>query len=267
MRNFLIVRPERAGAALVAVLVLCPPGYAQESGQYVSPWKTPWEYEGPRGADHWSELDPAYAACNRGKAQSPIEIRHTEKAKLPALRFEYRSQPLGYVINNGHTIRVNYPAGGAKDSYLVVGDTRYRLTQFHFHHPSEEIVRGTRYDMVLHLMHESAGGQVAGVAVMLRTGRANAVVEQLWGHMPAREGQIAVPGVELDPGGMLPSQRGYYRYEGSQTAPPCNEGITWFVLKRPVEVSAQQIEKFAQLYPNDVRPAQPLNGRVVMESE
>ena len=36
-------------------------------------WKTRWEYEGARGADHWSELDPAYAACN-GKGQSPIDI-------------------------------------------------------------------------------------------------------------------------------------------------------------------------------------------------
>jgi carbonic anhydrase len=33
-----------------------------------------------------------------------------------------------------------------------------------------------------------------------------------------------------------------------------------------VEISAQQIEAFAKLYPHDVRPLQPLNGRVVKES-
>jgi len=43
--------------------------------------------------------------------------------------------------------------------------------------------------------------------------------------------------------------------------------VEWFVLKTPVEVSAAQIAAFAALYPNDVRPPQPLNGRVVEESD
>jgi carbonic anhydrase len=46
-------------------------------------WKTRWEYEGAKGPDHWSELDPAYASCNAGMAQSPIDIEASEKAALP----------------------------------------------------------------------------------------------------------------------------------------------------------------------------------------
>jgi carbonic anhydrase len=38
------------------------------------------------------------------------------------------------------------------------------------------------------------------------------------------------------------------------------------VLKTPVEVSRTQINAFARLYPHDVRPVQPLNGRIVKES-
>src|SRR5690242_18498557 len=67
---------------------------------YVSPWKTPFTYQGPRGAAHWSSLDPAYETCNTGKAQSPIDIRDARKTHLPQLRFEYRSEPARYVINN-----------------------------------------------------------------------------------------------------------------------------------------------------------------------
>jgi carbonic anhydrase len=66
---------------------------------------------------------------------------------------------------------------------------------------------------------------------------------------------------------MFPSTLGYYVYPGSVTAPPCTEGVKWFVLKTPVEVSAAQIAAFAELYPNDARPPQPLNGRVVQESD
>jgi len=45
----------------------------------------------------------------------------------------------------------------------------------------------------------------------------------------------------------------YYMYEGSVTAPPCTEGVTWFVLKKPITVLPAQISAFAKLYPDDVR--------------
>jgi carbonic anhydrase len=241
---------------------------AQEAAQahpYVSPWRTPWSYEGERGNDHWGDLDPQYAAC-KGKAQSPIDIRNTEKTKLPALRFEYKEGPVKYVLNNGHTIRVNYYAPGSGD-FLIVGDKRFQLTQFHFHRPSEEYIHGKPYDMVVHLMHEADDGQVAAVAVLLKAGSTNVAIQRIWAHMPMSEGQVEVAGLELNPAALLPRDLGYYTYMGSQTAPPCNEGIIWIVLKTPVDISAEEISAFAALYPHDVRPLQPQNGRVVRESE
>ena len=237
---------------------------ANAAHQYVSPWRTPWTYEGPRGSDHWAELDSQYAACS-GKEQSPIDIQDTQKADLPELRFDYRPALIPYVTNNGATIRVNYEAPGSGD-FLIIGDTRYQLTQFHFHRPSEEYIRGKRFDMVLHLMHQSSDGKVAGVAILLKAGRMNATIAKLWAHMPMAEGDLKVDGLELNPLDLIPLMRGYYTYLGSQTAPPCNEGVTWFVLKTPLEISAQQIEAFAKLYPHDVRPLQPLNGRIVKET-
>jgi carbonic anhydrase len=232
-------------------------------------WRTPWDYEGPRGAERWSELDPEYAACS-GKEQSPIDIRNAQKANLPRLRFEYRSGPLRFLINNGHTIRVNYHDAPGTGNFLVVGEKRHQLTQFHFHRPSEEYIHGKPYDMVLHLMHLSDDGKVVGVAVLLKAGSANPTVQQIWEHMSATVGQIGkeedVAGVEINPAGMLPRDTAYYTYMGSLTAPPCTEGVAWFVLKTPLDISQEQISAFAQLYPHDVRPPQPLNGRIVKES-
>ena len=239
-------------------------------------WRTPWEYEGPTGADHWSDLDPAYATCNVGKEQSPIDIQGTEKAQLPALRFDSKSGPLKYLVNNGHTIRVNYHDAPGTGSQLIVGDGRYQLTQFHFHRPSEEYVHGKAFDMVAHLMYQSTDGKVVGVAVLLKAGRSNATIRQLWEHMPKSESKVLpdfshqeaeIVGVAINPGGLLPHDLAYYTYMGSVTAPPCTEGVRWYVLKTPVDISAQQIETFAKLYPHDVRPLQPLNGRVVQESQ
>jgi len=45
--------------------------------------------------------------------------------------------------NNGHTIEVRVNPG----SYIVAGGVRYNLIQFHFHHPSEEAVKGKLTDM------------------------------------------------------------------------------------------------------------------------
>lgn len=230
-------------------------------------WKTPWSYEGSTGPEHWGALDPAYAACNAGSAQSPIDIRSTAKEKLPTLRFDYHSGPLKYLINNGKTVRVNYHAPD-NENFLFVGEQRYQLTQFHFHRPSEESIRGETFAMVAHFMHESRDGKVAGVAVLLKSGSANTTVQQIWDYMPLVEGnEHEIPGVSIDPAGLLPRDFGYYTYEGSLTAPPCTEGVTWFVLKSPVEISSAQIAAFAKLYLHDVRPGQPLNGRIVRESE
>lgn len=235
-----------------------------EHEKYVSPWKTPWDYEGPRGAAHWSQLDPAYAACD-GKQQSPIDIADTEKADLPRLHFESKVGRLRYVINNGHTIRVNYhPRNG---NFLLVGGQRYELIQFHFHRPSEESISGRIYPMEVHLMYQSDDGQATGVTVFIEPGPSNPTAKKIWQHMRSAEGQNEVTNVQISPAGFLPRDtRDYFMYSGSVTAPPCTEGVTWFVLKKPITLSEEQIDAFAKLYPNDARPVQPLNGRVVKES-
>ena len=119
--------------------------------------------------------------------------------------------------------------------------------------------------MVAHLIRD---GEVAAVAVLLKAGNENTTVHQLWEHMsntPDKEEVIA--GVEVYPAGLLPRDTSYYTYMGSLTAPPCSEDVTWLELKTPLDISAEEISAFAQLYPHDVRPLQPLNGRVVKESQ
>jgi carbonic anhydrase len=237
-------------------------------------WKTRWEYAGPKGPDHWTELDPAYAACN-GRQQSPVDVVNPQKADLPVLRFESHSGPLKGLTNNGYTIRVNYHDAPGTGNFMWVGDERYQLIQFHFHRPSEETIHGKGAAMVAHLMYRSGDGKVLGVAVLLNAGKPNATVQAIWDHMPMTESKVRadfsheeeeVPGVMIDPGALLPKTFGYYTYMGSVTAPPCTEGVAWYILKTPMQLSSAQIKAFAKLYPHDVRAAQPLNGRIVKET-
>jgi carbonic anhydrase len=221
-----------------------------------------WSYEGEHGPAHWGDVKTDYAMCKTGKNQSPIDITGAVKADLPTIQFAYKTGPLR-MMNNGHSIQVNYPEG----SFITVDGKLYQLVQFHFHHPSEEKIKGKSFDMVAHLVHKNAEGYLAVVAVLMKKGRANAFLKTLWEHLPKEEGKGKVlANVPIDPSELLPAQRGYYTYTGSLTTPPCTEGVTWLVLKTPVELSGAQIDRFAHFYKHNARPVQPLGGRVVSES-
>lgn len=224
-----------------------------------------WSYKGEGGPGHWGALEKEYASCGLGKAQSPIDIKTKDAhaGNLPAINFDYKPSPLR-IIDNGHTVQVNYAPG----SSITVDGTRYELAQFHFHKPSEEKIDGKSFDMVAHLVHKDAQGNLAVVAVPLKAGSGNAVIATLWKNLPKeKEKEASVESVKIDATGLLPAARGYYTYQGSLTTPPCSEGVRWFVLKSPSTISATEVAAFGKLYATNARPVQPLNGREVQASK
>lgn len=122
--------------------------------------------------------------------------------------------------------------------------------------------------MTVHLVHMDENGKLAVVAVLLQEGSDNPLVRELWTDLPReKEKEELFDKVQIDISQILPSDRSYYTFSGSLTTPPCSEDVTWFVLKHPVTISAAEINQFSQLYRNDARPSQPLNDRVVLESQ
>lgn len=222
-----------------------------------------WSYGGAEGPDEWGKIDPSYAACSNGKAQSPIDIRGAKKTDLPPLTFAYHSVPLA-VVDNGHTIQVNYPPG----SFLTVAQKTYQLKQFHFHHPSEEHASGQTYDMEVHLVHADSEGKLAVVAVFFQKKDANKLLDSVWQNLPAEKGKVVdVPNVTLNANELLPPDHAYYTYVGSLTTPPCSEGVTWYVMKHPITLSEAQLALFAKLYPSDARPIQATNHRKILATK
>ncbi len=226
--------------------------------------KSHWSYDKGEGdPKHWSKLDPTYAVCATGTTESPIDIKGATPADLPALKMDYKAVPLN-IIDNGHTIQVNYAPG----STLTVGDKVYTLKQFHFHHPGEEHVAGKKFPLVAHLVHADAEGHLAVVAILFNEGAANPLLDTLWKDVPAeKEEAMDVPGVTVNVADLLPSSLGYYTYMGSLTTPPCSEGVTWYVLKSHETLSAGELADFAKHYPMNARPIQPTNGRKIEESK
>ena len=219
-----------------------------------------WSYEGATGPEHWGDLKSEFAACLAGKEQSPVDIGQVDikPGTLPEIQFHYKDTPLD-LVNTGHSIQVNDAAG----SFMDVGGERYQLRQLHFHHPSEERIDGQSFDMVIHLVHANSKGDLAVVAVLVRIGAANETFGKIESSFPETPSERKPPGVQINPSGLLPPKASYYTFRGSLTTPPCTEGVTWFVLKTPITISADQVKAFAAIFPHNARPIQPLGSRII----
>jgi carbonic anhydrase len=222
---------------------------------------TQWGYTGHNGPENWGTLSPDYQMCNIGKNQSPINITTSVDANLPAIKFNYKTPP-SQIINNGKTIQVNVKPG----SSIVVDGVTYELKQYHFHTPSENHIAGKSFPLEAHFVHADANGNLAVVAVMFEEGKANAQLAKIWSNMPMKAGENSSLKAEVkDFHSFLPQKQEYYRFSGSLTTPPCSEGVKWMVMKEPLTVSKQQVEKFSQAV-NGInnRPIQPQNARIII---
>lgn len=216
-----------------------------------------WTYSGERGPENWGALSPEFAVCETGTMQSPINLADATRTELPDPQFNYEPTPLE-IVNKGHTLQVEYEPGSA----ITVGGTRYELLQFHFHTPSEHRLQGEEFPAELHLVHRGPGGELAVVGVLIERGNENAALEPVLNNLPETPGEEQqVASVRINAEDLLPADGQHYRYAGSLTTPPCTEGVKWFVLDEPIELSAEQIEALRSVISTSNRPVQPLGSR------
>ena len=220
-----------------------------------------WSYTGHEGSEYWGTLNPKYSTCDKGVNQSPINLTEFIDSDLPSIGLTYK---LGghEILNNGHTIQVNYQSG----SKLDVNGHIYELKQFHFHSPSENHINGKSYPMEVHLVHADTDDNLAVIAVMFEEGSENKTVKEIWRTMPEvagnKKGLPSIVSVDR----LLPVNQEYYRFNGSLTTPPCSEGVLWLVMKQPIAVSKEQITQFTDVMHQPTnRPIQPVNARPILE--
>ena len=204
-----------------------------------------------------------------GAEQTPIDIRAEDLTfveHLPSLGFSYGTKVTLDVINNGSpgefaTVRANVPAGGGE---LVVSGVTYKLLQFHWHTPSEHERDGQKFPVEMHLVHQAADGSLMVVGVWITTGKEHKELKKLFADLPQQAGeQRTIHHFNLTR--LLPKSLESFRYGGSLTTPPFNEGVKWVVLAEPIEMSAEQINAFKELFPEgNSREVQPLNGRTIL---
>ncbi len=210
--------------------------------------------------------DP-YLVCEQGKRQSPINIvtsKHEDRHH--DLVFRYQPTTI-HVVHDGHSFK-----GLSESNSLVLFDGHsYQFLQLHFHDPSEHQIDGTSYPMEMHLVHKDSEGKLLVIGVLAQEGEehneinlAGAWVEKQVGHRMLQSGEEVAGEYQFNPMKVLPKdQKHFYAYSGSLTTPPCTEGVQWIVLKEPIELSKDQIDRFMRAYGPIARPVQPLRDREI----
>jgi carbonic anhydrase len=224
-----------------------------------------WTYEGKTGPLVWGKLEPVYETCSKGHEQSPIDIRGARlNRSLEPLEFHFIAGPMT-LENTGRGIVAQVDPGSA----MVADGVHYQLIELDFHHPSEHPVRGKLSDMEVDMVFHSDDNKTAIVAVRLDQDRGfpNALLATLWEHLPIKPGTSAKVADMISAGGLLPEDRGFWTYVGSELAPPCTEGVRWFVFEEDLSISRSQMRTFTGLFKMNTRPVQDTHGRKIEANE
>jgi carbonic anhydrase len=230
---------------------LAGPASAQQSGYACETCPT-----------NWGALSEDFEACEVGEQQSPIDISEPRRQLLPPVRFDYGEVAL---VSVDRTVNVELEL--EDQAGVRVGGKLFEALQFHFHSLSEHFLFGEQFDLELHLVHRSADGDLLVIGRFVVPGAQLEELDEVIAVIEAGGG-FEVEDFNLDV--FIPSKPTSYRYRGSTTTPPCTEGVRWILLREPLELSEDQIERI-QLALRDLndgfdnaRPLLSRNGRRIL---
>ncbi|KAM4078397.1 hypothetical protein ACB094_09G034400 [Castanea mollissima] len=223
----------------------------------------------PRGPERWGELRPEWATCKNGRFQSPIDILNKDvqvNINPGDLRLNYKASNAN-LTNTGPYVEVEWVGDAGS---IQINGKQYSLRQLHWHSPSEHLINGKRYDLELHVVHVNTSNQVSVVrAQFYQIGAPDSFLSKFTRELITlvnNRGDRPI-GV-IDPRKTNTDTFKYYRYNGSLTAPPCDEGVTWIVNAKINTVSRKQVQllreaNFDYRGMDNARPVQALNDRKI----
>ena len=219
-----------------------------------------WTFGDGVAPERWSQVNTAYAACDLGDMQSPIDLTDPDARGTVMLTTNYGTAE-GRISTGLEKVQVDFNPGHGMG--MMSGGTAYDLVQVHWHTPAEHAFDGSRYPLVAHFVHATEGGKLGVLGVMFAEGAENPALDRVIRGQSRGNGTA----VSVDIMDMVPDDLAVYRYMGSLTTPPCSEGVNWHVANRPVQASAEQIAALRSALGPSARSIQPRNNRLLVAPE
>ena len=232
--------------------------------------------------------------CNEEDAmrQSPINIvtenvdEDADDDVLIPLEFDdvWTATLTGQFSNNG--LGVRFVADGADKARVSNHLGTYELLNFHMHWASGHEIDGKEFGVELHFVTAKLGADlttldnttedatITVISVLAEADDSMAISGTVWELLDASRvtnasDSISVTGLSYPM--VLPESKSYYYYMGSQTSPPCEEFVHFFVMKDTIPIPSTYLEQLrtvrfdsGELILSNHRDAQPLNGRTVL---
>lgn len=190
-----------------------------------------WSYEGKRGPKHWGDLKEEFKFCKIGYNQSPINVKYA---------FEESDLKFSYSLSDVEKTRANYlmKINFYGQDFLLRGKRKYFLENLEFHHPSEHLINSQAHSLELQITHKSEDEQLLKLAIFLEVGKENTKFDQLIKFLLAKEKDS-----KIDLSKIIKADDKIFFYDGSLTTPPCTEGVKWYVMKTPFQISKEQMNQ------------------------
>nr|ALI59673.1 spermatophylax protein 10 [Gryllodes sigillatus] len=245
-------------------------------------------WNGTENAEDWVKSFPE---CG-GKEQSPIEIlsgaakiwtpteQKKNKFEMKFDNYDKSGTVKPYLTGYLPNITFEFPSTSEAPRITLTqrGETvEYFLTNIHFHWPGEHTFDGQSFDFETHVVHRNLEkNRVIALAYLINICRDSSEEEIVMYDQisAAQKNEKSGSSYSYSGGPTLFVPRnyecGYYKYDGSFTTPPCTEGVTWFVYRKPLCVAQDVIDAFkkmknkdGQLVQSNNRPIQESNREVV----
>lgn len=178
---------------------------------------------------------------------SPPDIACVFQAPAPSTDSHFHGGPL----MEEYTLRQLTFKGGRKSEHRVNGNSKRLEIQF-VHYKTSGFTSCTELD---HSVHEEKG--LAIMSVLVNRGKANIEIQKIIDAMNTttsgfdlwKAGVPTPTAFNFSLAGILPKQyyKSFYTYQGSLTAPPCTQSVTWIVPKHYITMSADQLYFFTDI--------------------
>lgn len=155
----------------------------------------------------------------------------------------------------------------------------YQAVELVLHMPSEHKINGKQFSAELQVVHKFQHAvtdlihdDLAIASFMLEEGPQESAFLKQFSLPGAPVAEGAPPMIMEHPLDLMrafgPALDGhFFRYDGSETKPPCTQKVKWFVFDTPTSMSHAQLQAFMTLFPGgNSRPIQHLHGHKVVKN-